>query len=93
MFRFIRLAGVASFCVYRTTLYEKLQLLYDKNAYFSQKYMVFIIPNVPNILYALPCRPGKLSLFKRPAMWYNVAIAQRGRAHLPDIIRTRGLSP
>lgn len=68
MFRFIRLAGVASFCVYRTTSYKKLQLLYDKNTVFSQKYMVFIIPNVPNILYAPPSRPGKLSLFKRLAM-------------------------
>lgn len=68
MFRFIRLAGVALFCVYRTTFYKELQLLYDKNTVFSQKYMVFIIPNVPNILYATPSRPGKLSLFKRPAM-------------------------
>lgn len=68
MFRFIRLAGVALFCVYRTTFYKKLQLLYDKNTVFSQKYMVFIIPNVPNILYAPASRPGKLSLFKRPAM-------------------------
>ena len=68
MFRFIRLAGVASFCVYRTTFYKKLQLLYDKNTVFFSKIHGFHHPKRTKHFIRASYRPGKLSLFKRLAM-------------------------